>query len=150
QLETSLMRAPSRVEFDGSFTNHSRLVQQVAGVSLTHAFGDGNHLAVNLGRARDKSRDYLNGSFVDFFNTRRDSMSAQWDLQVAAGHVLTVGVDYLNDVVDSSTNYDVDARDNKAVYLQYVGDHGPWRTEVSVRGDDNEQFGNHSTVSTAL
>jgi vitamin B12 transporter len=31
-----------------------------------------------------------------------------------------------------------------------VGDHGPWRTELSWRGDDNEQFGKHDTMSAAL
>ncbi len=77
------------------------------------------------------------------FNTRRDSLSAQWDWKVACRPVADGGSEYENDVVGGSTDFDEDERNNKALFLQYVGDHGPWRTEVSWRGDDNQQFGKH-------
>jgi vitamin B12 transporter len=150
QLEANLLRAPSKVEFDGSFTNRSRLLQQVAGVGITHTSSAGNQLALRVGRAWDRSDDFLDDSFNGDFNTRRDSVGAQWDLQFAAGQMLTLGADYQNDVVTGSTAYDVAARENAALFAQYVGDHGAWRTELSLRGDDNEQFGNHGTVSAAL
>ncbi len=150
QLDASLLRAPSRVQFDGSFTNRSRLLQQVAGVGITHAVDADNHLALRLGRNWDRSDDYLDDVFQGDFNTRRDSVSAQWDVQLAKGQMLTLGADYLNDVVTGSTDFDVDARHNKALFVQYLGELGPWRTELSLRGDDNEQFGRHGTVSAAL
>jgi vitamin B12 transporter len=150
QLEANLLRAPSRVEFDGSFTNRSRLLQQVAGLGVTHDFSAGNRLALRLGSAWDKSDDFHDDSFNGDFNTRRDSVGMQWDVQFAQGRMLTLGADYLNDVVTGSTEYDVGARGNTALFVQYVGDDGPWRTELSLRGDDNEQFGNHGTVSAAL
>jgi vitamin B12 transporter len=150
QLEANLLRAPSRVQFDGAFGNRSRLLQQVAGVGVTHDFNADNQLALRLGRAWDRSDDYLDDAFQGDFNTRRDSVGAQWDVQLAKGQMLTLGADYLNDVVTGSTDFDVDARHNKALFAQYLADLGPWRTELSLRGDDNEQFGRHGTVSAAL
>jgi vitamin B12 transporter len=149
-LEANLLRAPSRVEYDGSFTNRSRLLQQVAGIGLTQEFSEGNQLALRIGRSWDRSDDYLDAAFQGDFNTRRDNASLQWDWQFAAGQMLTAGVDYLNDRVTGTTSFDETERDNKALFLQYVGDHGPWRTELSWRGDDNQQFGQHDTMSAAL
>jgi vitamin B12 transporter len=150
QIEANLLRAPSRVEYDGSFTNRSKLLQQVAGVAVTQTISEGNLLALRLGRSWDRSDDYLGEDFMGDFNTRRDSLGAQWDWQFAMGQILTVGAEYVNDVVSGSTDFDEDERDNKALFLQYVGDHGAWRTELSWRGDDNQQFGRHDTMSAAL
>jgi vitamin B12 transporter len=149
-LEANLLRAPSRVEYDGSFTNRSRLLQQVAGLGLTQTFSEGNQLALRLGSSWDRSDDFLDDDFMGDFNTRRDSIGAQWDWQFAMGQILTVGAEYVNDKVSGSTDFDEKQRDNKALFLQYVGDHGPWRTELSWRGDDNQQFGKHDTLSAAL
>jgi vitamin B12 transporter len=154
-VEATLLRAPSRVEydgfeFDGAFANHSKLLQQVAGLGVTQTFRDGNQLALHIGRSWDRSDDFVDGEFRSRFNTRRDSLSAQWDWQFATGQTLTVGAEYVNDVVSGTTDFDEQERDNKAVFAQYVGDRGPWRTEVSARRDDNQQFGNHGTQSAAV
>jgi vitamin B12 transporter len=150
QVEANLLRAPSRVEYDGSFTNRSKLLQQVAGVGVTQTFSEGNQLALRAGRSWDRSDDFLGDDFMGDFNTRRDSLGLQWDWQFARGQIVTVGAEYVNDAVSGTTDFDEDERDNKALFLQYVGDHGPWRTELSWRGDDNQQFGEHDTMSAAL
>lgn len=150
QLEANLLRAPSRVAYDGSFTNRSKLLQQVAGIGVTQTFSEGNQLAFRVGRSWDRSDDFLGEDFMGDFNTRRDNVSAQWDWQFAMGQIVTVGAEYVNDAVSGTTGFDEDERDNKALFLQYVGDHGPWRTEMSWRGDDNQQFGKHDTMSAAL
>lgn len=149
QIEVNLLRAPSRPEYDG-YSNRSKILQQVAGLGVTHTLAAGNQLSLRVGRTWDESRDFFDGTFRSEFNTRRDNIAAQWDIEFAPGQMFTVGADYLDDQVDSSTDYEVGSRDNKALFLQYVGDHGPWRTEIALRGDDNEQFGRHSTVSAAL
>ncbi|MET0280102.1 MAG: TonB-dependent receptor [Steroidobacteraceae bacterium] len=150
-VEASLLRAASRVEYDGSFANRSRLLQQVAGATLDQQLGErAGKLTLRLGRAWDRSHDYVDDSFQSEFETRRDSASAQWDINAARGQLVSLGVDYLNDHVDSSTAYDVSSRDNTGVFGQYVGEFGAWRGEGSLRNDDNEQFGSHTTGSAAL
>jgi vitamin B12 transporter len=149
-VEASLLRATSDLQYDGSFADNSRLLQQVVGASLTHALGGAGHLALRLGRAWDRSVDYLAEDFAGRFSTRRDSAGLQWDTTPTAGQRLSMGVDFLRDHVDSTTAYTVSSRDNTGLYAQYVADMHRWRIETSLRGDDNEQFGQHATGAAAL
>ncbi|MCC6633359.1 MAG: TonB-dependent receptor [Gammaproteobacteria bacterium] len=150
RLEGNLLRATSHAEYDGSFTNESRILQQVAGVSASRELGAGGRLQFNLGRAWDRSRDYQGDTFVGRFETRRDSASLQWNYPLAVGRLLTLGLDHQRDHVASDTAYVRSARDNTALFAQFVGDAGPWRTEFSLRGDDNAQFGQHATGTAAI
>ncbi|MBO7942057.1 hypothetical protein JTP77_040100, partial [Streptomyces sp. S9] len=69
----------------------------------------------------------------------------QADFNLVEGHVLTAGFDWLRDEVRSDTAYDESSRDNKAGFVQYQGRFGNQSFEASVRRDDNEQFGGHTT-----
>jgi vitamin B12 transporter len=151
RLEASLLRATSRVDYDGSFTNNSHILQQAAGLGLTHDFGDrAGNLSLRVGRAWDGSKDYLEDGFQGEFTTRRDTASAQWDVKPREGQVLTLGVDFQRDHVGGTTDYTVDSRDDVGVFAQYVAEVDVWRAEASLRGDDNEQFGQHATGSVGL
>jgi len=149
-VAANLLRATSRVQYDGSFADNSRLLQQVIGATLDQALGGSGHLALRLGRAWDRSSDYLDESFAGRFATRRDSAGLQWDMAATPGQTLAMGVDFQRDHVDSTTAYTVASRDNTGLYGQYVADIHRWRIEASLRGDDNEQFGRHATGAAAL
>lgn len=150
RIEANLLRAASRVDYDGFFADNSRILQQVLGASLDQSLGSGGNLALRVGRAWDRSDDYVGDAFQGRFRTRRDSAGLQWDASYVAGQTLTVGADFLRDRVDGTTAYTVAARDNAGLYLQYVADFDRWRAEASVRGDDNEQFGRHATGTAAI
>jgi vitamin B12 transporter len=149
-IDGSFLRAASRVEFDGSFTNRSRLLQQVTGVTATQQLGARGVLQLRAGRAWDRSDDYLDQAFMGRFATRRDTTSLQWDLPMASGQRLALGVDHQRDRVSGDTDYVRDSRRNDALFVQYTADAGAWRGEFSVRGDDNQQFGRHATGGAAL
>jgi len=74
---------------------------------------------------------------------RNASLQSDWTLGLR--QVLTLGVDYLDDRLDSSTPYDATSRDNVGVFGQYKARFGAHEILGSVRNDDNEQFGNHTT-----
>ncbi|HYP80008.1 MAG TPA: TonB-dependent receptor, partial [Steroidobacteraceae bacterium] len=149
-LEASFLRAASDVEYDGSFANRSEIVQQVAGLTATQKLGEGITLTARLARAWDESDDFVDQDFQGDFNTTRDNAGAQLDYALGGKQVLTFGIDYLKDSVDSSTPYTVDERDDTGLYAQYTGSLGAWRVEGSYRHDDNQQFGSHETGSIAL
>ena len=71
-------------------------------------------------------------------------------IAIAPGRLLTLGVDHQRDHLASDTAYVRSVRDNIAVFAQFVGDAGPWRTEFSLRGDDNAKFGKHATGTAAI
>jgi vitamin B12 transporter len=149
-IEANALRATSRVEYDGSFQNNSRLLQQVVGAGLTQDLGTHGSLALRIGRAWDRSADYLDDTFTGRFITHRDNAGLQWDITALTGQTLTLGADLLRDHVDSTTQYTQRSRDNAGIYAQYVADVRRWRIETSVRGDDNEQFGSHVTGAAGI
>ncbi len=154
KLEGSALHASAFNEYDGSVFggNEADNIQQVAGGKLTWTPGDRVTVTAQAGRAYDKSDNYFTDHFaprshVSRFNTRRDNASLQADLLAAEGHLLTFGVDWIDDRLDSSTAYTVADRENLALFAEYQGRVGAHRFQASLRNDDNEQFGNHSTGS---
>jgi vitamin B12 transporter len=149
-VAASLLRAASNIEYDGTFANRSSILQQVLGLSLTQALPRNGKLALQVGRSRDVSDDYVDAVFQGDFRTRRDSVSVQLDLPLAALQVLTLGSDWSNDVVSGSTPYDESSRDDLGFFAQLVGRYGPLHVETSLRSDDNQQFGRHLTGGVAF
>lgn len=148
ELDGSFLQADGENAFDGSWTNRSRVRQQVSGLRLRHAPRQGRlELSAALGRNQDRSDDYQGQELRSAFITRRDSASLQADLELRAGHLLTTGIDHQRDRVDSLMPYTVDARDNTGVFVGYDGKLGAQRLQASLRNDDNAQFGNHLTGS---
>ncbi len=150
RIEGNLLRATSHVEYDGSFTNESRILQQVAGVSASREIGSGRASAVHprprLGSFARLPGRQLRGSIPDAPRQRQPAV----EFPLAVGRLLTLGVDHQRDHVASDTAYVSSARNNTALFAQFVGDAGPWRTEFSLRGDDNAQFGQHATGTAAI
>lgn len=118
---------------------------------LDGQFGERWNSRLELGHSEDKQENFdklFPGSSVN--NTYRDSASWLNTLQVNDAHSLLVGLDYLNDKVSSSNAYDQTSRWNQAVILQHHFRGEAFSTELGVRHDDNEQFGNESTFNAAL
>ena len=150
EVEASWLRAESAVDFDGSFTNQTRIVQQVAGLRGSVNLADHWKLGTSAGRSWDQSDSFLDGAFVGYFDTMRDSASLQLEFDGHRGHRLFGGMDYLRDKVDSDTDYAVQSRSNRGGYLQYIGAVGRLHMEASGRHDDNGQFGSATTGGLAL
>jgi vitamin B12 transporter len=146
-MEANALRAEGKSEFDGSFTNRSETVQQVIGTKLRYTPSEKVDLQLSLGRNDDKSDDFHDDVQSGYFETRRYVASLQGDFTVAANQLLTAGIDWQDDKVESATDFDVTQRDNLAGFVEYQGRFGAHQLQASVRNDDNEQFGNHTTGS---
>lgn len=148
-LEGHALRNEGDNEYDGDFADRSETVQQVIGGKLRWRPSERVDLHLTAGRNVDASDNFLGDTFVDFFSTDRDSATLQGDFGLATDQLLSVGLDWLRDSVEATTQYDETSRDNKAGFLQYQGRFGAQSVEASVRRDDNEQFGGHTTGSAA-
>ena len=155
-LEGHFLNADADNEYDGSIFggNEAENTQRVAGGKLTWNASDRVKLVVQAGRADDKSDAYYRDAatpdvrtFVNTFDTQRDTAAVQADFKLAEGHLLTAGGDWQQDNIASTTGFSVDSRDNTGVFLEYQGRFGAHQLQASVRNDDNEQFGNHVTGS---
>ena len=76
-------------------------------------------VTLQAGRSEDKSDAYQDGRFSSRFDSRRDSLAWQNDIDIAAGHTLTVGADYQRDEINGTTAYAEDSRDNFGRFVQY-------------------------------
>lgn len=143
------LRVSGENEYDGSFVDNSDIVQQVVGATLTWQAGERVAVRFAAGSNKDESENFLGTAPAGEFATQRDSASVQADFTLAERQVLTAGIDWLRDRVDSDTPYDDTRRGNGAVFAQYQGGFGAHDVQLAVRRDDNDQFGGKTTGSAA-
>lgn len=148
-MDVHALRADGRNEFDGGFVNESETVQQVLGATARFSLLESWQATLIAGQSRDKSDNFKDSTFQSRFDTQRNTLSLQNDLSLAAGQLLTVGADRQEDRVDSTTAYTVSARDSTGLFTQYQGSFGAHDVQLSLRRDDNQQFGNRYTGAAA-
>jgi vitamin B12 transporter len=148
-LDATLLRAESSLDFDGSpFGGNERdSVIQIAGLTATVRPTPEWTATVRAGSSWDDSTIFFNGAQIDRFDSRRDQFSWQNDFALTADRTLTLGVDGVQDSLDASVDYAVTERDNIGVFGQFLGDIGRHALQLSLRHDDNEQFGGETTGS---
>jgi vitamin B12 transporter len=108
---------------------------------------------LQLGRSSDKAMELADNIDLSTtnnggeFNTTKTEATWFNYVQLPELGALTMGLDYQHDKVNSAISYDQTTRDNKAAFVQYEVELGPVDTNWGLRYDDNEQFGDHTTVS---
>ena len=154
ELDANLLQAKSHSDYDqvnrrrtSGFHANSDGENRVFGTRARFAPLEPWLVTLQVGRSEDKSDAFQDGDFYSRFDSRRDSASWQNDLSLAPGHTLTLGVDYQHDEVNGTTDYAEDSRDNTGTFAQYLGEVGRHDWQLSLRHDDNQQFGQHDTGS---
>ncbi|MCL2830408.1 MAG: TonB-dependent vitamin B12 receptor [Betaproteobacteria bacterium] len=150
EAQIQWLRTESRLEYDGSYGNETKSMNQVLGGKLRFSPADNFQATLSVGRSWDNAHDYLNGVYQDFFNTHRNTASLQADWTFLPQHTLSLGVDYQNEKVDADLPYDRDSRSNTGVFAQYQGRFGQFDTQAALRSDDNQQFGQKTTGNLSL
>jgi len=143
----NVLHANGTNKSDGSIFagNESESAQQVLGGSVRFAAAEHWQVTLRGGRSQDDSDLFFNGSYIDRYNTQRDSLSWQNDFELGADQLFTAGLDYQQDRIESSRAYTQTDRRNHALFGQYQGGSGAHRLQASLRRDDNQQFGERNT-----
>jgi vitamin B12 transporter len=149
EIDAHALRAEGHNDYDGDFVDNSDVVQQVIGGSARWRATDAFKLQFTAGRNVDASDNFLGAVPMGYFSTDRDSATLQGDVSLARDQLLTLGLDWLRDHVDSDTVYDRATRGNHAAFAQYQGRFGAHDLQAALRRDDNDQFGGHTTGSAA-
>jgi len=149
EVDVHALRTTGHNLYDGTYSNESHIAEQEAGGRVAFSPLASWRMTFAAGDSQDDSKDYLNGAYKDRYNTTRDTASFQNDVNLGATQLLTAGLDYQNDRVDSSTVYTVTARRDTGVFTQYQGAYGRQDVQLAVRNDNNEQFGHHTTGGLA-
>lgn len=125
-------------------------VIQTAGASLEVPITDYWRTLVQVSDSRDESDSFSSGSSIpSTFDTRsRSSRLENW--LTLGTHEFVVGAERMTDQVDGTTDYDESSRDNSAYFAQALLNFGPTDVHFSVREDDNEAYGAHTTWGAGL
>ncbi|MFC5527773.1 TonB-dependent vitamin B12 receptor [Rhodanobacter ginsengisoli] len=149
ELSGNWLRSLGEIHFDGSYQNRSRTVQQVAGSRLSfHPLGAWQ-TTLSVGQNLDRYDNYENRDFVGYIYSRRNQASWQNDISLATGQLVTLGLDWQGEHIDSDTGFLATRRHDTGGYAQYQATFGRNELKLSARRDHNSQFGNHNTGAAA-
>ena len=155
ELRANALHADGLNEYDGTIYggNESEVVQQVLSTRLDWTPSAATRVHLQLGRAEDRSANHFRDhdaatrNFVSRFDTRRESAQLQGDFPLGEAQLLSIGGDWQRDAITSTTAYSAASRRNTGLFAEWQARFGSQRLQASLRNDDNQQFGNHSTGS---
>lgn len=144
-IELNLSRTEGENWYDGDFQNEADTLTKLISASVTSQITEQWQLQFKLARSWDHSDNYKDGVSAGRYETLRDAVNLQSNLQLSADTLWSLGIDYLDDKVSSDTAYAVTDRNNRALFSllqQQLGEHS---VEFGLRRDDNQQFGGETT-----
>ncbi len=141
----NLLRAEGYNEYDGGDDIYGDSVQQILGVNTDFDINNIWGMSFEVAESRDRLQTVRASEDYSHFNTRHRSVSWINNLKLSQNHQVNLGIDYDHDSVESSSDYPVTSRDNKAVFASWQANVGKHAWLLSARHDDNEVFGHRST-----
>lgn len=105
---------------------------------------------LELGSSEDRNKTA--GSRFNDGQIKTERYSASWlnYVDLSANQQLNIGADWQRDKLDSSNAYTRDRRENVGLFAQHSWTGERISTELGVRHDDNQHFGEHDTWNAAL
>ncbi len=156
EVTGNFLRTEGKSEFDEGddfpgfvSPNRAKLMQQVFGGKVSYSPTKMWKFSFMGGRSFDNATSKFNKVFVSRFDSRRDTVTVQNDLTLSKDHLLTIGADYKHDHLSSSTEFAKSSRVNWGAFAQHQAKVYNHDVQLSIRYDDNEQFGGHVTGGVA-
>lgn len=151
ELGLSFLHAEGRNRYDASgatvnWVNHTR--NGAANLVLQNALTDQWSSRLSVGRSIDDSSNLKDGIRNSRFNTEQRQYAWQHDVRSTLGNFL-LGVERLEQRIDTSGNYARDERHNDALQLGWNRGFGAHRLQASLRRDDDSLFGDKTSGSLA-
>ena len=145
-----VLATDSEVEYDGSFQNRTESQQRVYSGRVDARISGNWNTRVQLSRSTDESDNFLNRQAANTFDTTRDSLGWQNEITLGSSQIVTLGLDAESVEVDSNLTFAEDERDVTGAYVQHQWSGHAWSSEVSLRGEDYDEFEDPTTGSIAL
>ncbi|AGA35129.1 Outer membrane vitamin B12 receptor BtuB [Thioalkalivibrio nitratireducens DSM 14787] len=148
ELFGNLLRSQGRTEFDG-FEDETDFVHQALRAGVRGDLAETWHSELTIGQSRDENDNFGQGQFSSRFDTRRDMADWRNDLLLGESLLWTVGLDWQQDRVESTVDFDETRRYNRAIYQVLQAELGRHDLQGSLRHDDNEAYGGNTTGQVA-
>jgi vitamin B12 transporter len=150
-IEATFMRSEGGTRYAGDYTDHESFVEQEASVAGHWSPVAALRITAQIGRSHDNELDTLDGVEPpgNLLDTTRNTASIQADWTIVAKQIVTLGTDYLKDSIADDADFPVTSRRISGVFGEYQGTFGPQQLAISLRHDDNTQYGDKTTGSAA-
>lgn len=148
----NILATDNTVEFDNLFGNGAGNLTEnetlSTALNITHRFSDSVRWSTTLGFNEDEAE--TTSSFPSTFITNRDSLGTEVEIQATEKTIITAGLDYYEEDIESSNNFPVTNRDNTAIFAQLQTRAGALDFVASLRSDDNSAYGSETNGSVAV
>jgi len=118
-----------------------------AALNITAQLNEALTWTTTLGINEDES---ITAAFFSDITTERNSIGSELAYSFGDGNLVTVGVEYFDEEVDTLSNFTETERDNTAIYAQLQASAGDFNFVGSVRYDDNSAYDDETNVSLAV
>ncbi|MGF1642887.1 MAG: TonB-dependent receptor domain-containing protein [Thiotrichales bacterium] len=162
RLNVSLLHAEGRSEFDDTFgadaDSRTQFVEHSAQVTWDQTLTSLWSVQARVGRSRDELDTEANGTATYRSHSQVSELGLQARYTTGTGSVLVTGADLRNDRVEyrdafggDSTAFARRSRDNTGIFVTggtpFAGD---GQVQASLRFDDNEAYGRHTSGNLEL
>ncbi len=148
-LNLALYQSQGATDYDGFFatTDYTKeTVQQSMSTRFNFAPLDGWDIKLQASSSKDEGDYYEDGTLSDIFHTQRRQFSWQNDLILSDTALLTLGVDKMDEEIDSqATSYTETKRDIFGSFAEIQQNYGNQDILVSLRSDQYNAIGSHTT-----
>jgi vitamin B12 transporter len=151
-FEVFSLYSEGETEFDGSIFvgNQTDFLQHTYGALFNTEISNVWSVTASFSQGKIESENNKDGININYADNKKNYFSLQNNIQLHPDHLLTIGFDYENDEIDTTNTFSEDERNNRAYFGQLLGNIGNTDYRISLRADDNEQFGQHTTGNAAI
>lgn len=153
QLEiTYLLQAnQSDNEYDNAWAGNNQVETDNYAwfVGANYAFSDANQVTFKLGQNQDSALNY-GTAFEDLYETNRDQFSVVSSNKLANGASVTLGADYHNESITTTSVYPTDERTVFGIFAHTDYQVDQFLFEIALRHDDVENIDSESTYNLGL
>lgn len=147
-IEATFINTDSVNEYDGSTTTsdyYSEGLQQAVGIKGTFSAATNWQVILKANQGKDYTDSFKDDIKSSIFNTEREIFIWQNDISIGKNNLLTLGLENKNTSVNGTSTYTKSSRDNSAIFIQNNWSKNSNDLLFSIRRDDNESFGEHTT-----
>ncbi len=152
EINLSVLYSDNTAEFDNTFGadvgDNTRTKTMSTALQFKTELSEALTWTTVAGINEDETDTF--SSFPSLFITERDSLGTELAYSINENHSITVGLDYFDENIESSTQYPVDQRDNTGVFALGQSQLGNFSFVGSLRYDDNSAYGSDTNASLAV
>lgn len=143
ELGALALAQKSEGEYDGYYSSEGSNSTKVYNLAGYASYNEGNYeTKMVVSASQDSSKDYY---YASLYETDRTQIAWQNQYSLSQDWTISGGIDWNDDEVTSTVDYEESSRNNLAGYLHSQFNPARYSIEAAVRTDDNERYGTHNT-----